>query len=83
MYGTKVNNEYSKAITKPIKVVKLYYSTSFFRDIEFDHGDGTSTKVCDCDSSSCPYKTEIALTGNLIGLATKFFDGSVELRVTL
>ena len=77
MYGTMAGTMFSKSITKKVTKVGFMkgYNSSKLCDILFTFGDGSTEKTC--NSSTCYVNADMSLTGNLIGLATKFFDGGV------
>ena len=74
MNGTTGLNTFSVAITKKVTQVSFRAgSNSKLSDIRFTHFDGSITKTS--KSSTCTAGGSITLTGNLIGLATRTFDG--------
>jgi hypothetical protein len=80
MYGTVSGSIFSTNIEKKVtKVILKAGSSSKLCDIWFTLGDGSEAKTCNC--STCTTGSTISLTGNLIGLATKFFDGGVTVQL--
>ena len=75
MYGITASYVYSKDITQKVKEVLFIYKNNGdteIRDIWFTLGDNTTLKICDCAGNDCSNQKKITLTGNLIGLATKY-----------
>ena len=74
MNGATGLNTFSVAITKKVTQVNFRAgSNSKLSDIWFTHFDGSITKTSNC--STCTAGGSITLAGNLIGLATRTFDG--------
>ena len=74
MNGATGLNTFSVAITKKVtKVIFMAGSTGKLCDIWFTHFDGSVTKTSNC--STCTAGSSILMSNNLIGFATKPFDG--------
>jgi hypothetical protein len=85
MYGSSTAYFWSVSITQIVKEVKFMYFNFALRDIWFTLEDGSTAKTCNCSSSICINDLTIPLSGNLIGMATKAFEGgsSSALDVTV
>ena len=82
MNGATGLNTFSVAITKKVtKVSFMAGITGKLCDIWFTHTDGSTTKTTNCSTCTITTTSTITLTGNLIGLATKPFDG-VAIQLT-
>ena len=76
MHGSTTAYVWSVDITKKVTEVKFVYKNLVLRDIWFTLADGTTAKTCNCNTSMCLNEKTITLAGNLIGLATKPFNGN-------
>ena len=71
-----ITSNYAKTVAITKKVTQVHFragSNSKLSDIWFTHFDGSITKTSNC--STCTAGGSITLAGNLIGLATRTFDG--------
>ena len=74
MYGETSNYVFTVAITKKVTQVNFRAGSSTkLSDIWFTHFDGSVTKTSNC--STCTAGSSILMSNNLIGFATKPFDG--------